>query len=62
MYGTIYIQIFQEVVHAWNMYIYIEVTNVLMSLGFLATLIFRRLATRYEFLRVIVVRVLGIYI
>ena len=61
MYGTIYIQIFQEVVHAWNMYIYNKVTNVLMSLRFLATLIFHRLVTRYEFLRVIVVRALGIY-
>ena len=61
MYQTIYIQIFQEVVHAWNMYIYNKVTNVLMSLGFFATLIFRRLATRYEFFRVIVVRALGMY-
>ena len=61
MYETIYIQIFHEVVHARNMYIYNKVTNVLMSLGFLATLIFRRLATMYEFFRVIVVRALGIY-
>jgi hypothetical protein len=44
------------------MYIYNKVTNVLMSLGFLATLIFlHRLATRYEFFRVIVVYALGIY-
>jgi len=61
MYKTIYIQIFQEIVYAWNMYIYNKVTNVLMSLGFLATLIFRRLATRYEFFRVKVIRALRIY-
>ena len=42
-------------------YVHNKVTNVLMSLGFLATLIFRRLATMYEFFRVIVVRALGIY-
>ena len=59
MYETIYIQIFQEVVHAWNMYIIKSQKPCLMSLGFLVTLTFSRLATRYEFFRVTVVRALG---
>jgi hypothetical protein len=42
-------------------YVHNKVTNILMSLGFLATQIFGRLDTRYEFFRVKVVRALGIY-